>query len=294
MLFMWGLGLLTALAVSPAAVSAELEAGKSSSPVGIAVPAYFAPSSRSWRVLEANVSSAGPQPAGWLLVVNPDSGPGPSRSAAYAAGIAALREKQRRARQASSAAARVSPEPSGVVGYVYTEYGKRPAELVERDIALYAKWYGDDALGAGRGLNGIFFDQGATTCTAAPYYARLVSFAKRALQPKNGSVATVLNCGAPPTSNCLMETASVVITFEGSFDAYRTFQNPSWVLDYPRTRFWHIVHTTPLASSKDVVNFARERHAGYVYGTYLTEPNPYNSLPLQANFWNVEVAAAAG
>ncbi|WP_052434716.1 spherulation-specific family 4 protein [Streptacidiphilus melanogenes] len=146
------------------------------------VPAYFHPSDdpASWAVLRA----AAPQLA--AVVVNPASGPGPGPDPAYAqvrAGLVGTR----------------------VLGYVDTDYGRRPHAEVVAEIAAYRDWYDVD---------GVFLDQTPDGSEALPHYARL-TVAARSL----GAAYVALNPGLPPHP-AYLDLADLVVTFEGPWSAY--------------------------------------------------------------------------
>ncbi|WP_236652438.1 spherulation-specific family 4 protein [Streptacidiphilus neutrinimicus] len=146
------------------------------------VPAYFHPSAdpASWAVLRA----AAPRLA--AVVVNPASGPGPAPDPAYA------RE-------------RGELTPTRVLGYVDTDYGRRPHAEVVAEIAAYRDWYGVD---------GVFLDQTPDGSQALPHYVRL-AVAARSL----GAAYVVLNPGLPPHP-AYLDLADLVVTFEGPWSAY--------------------------------------------------------------------------
>lgn len=220
----------------------------------LAIPAYFPPGPL-WAQLGDAAGAVG------LAIVNPASGPGRARSPAYAACIAASREKGVR-----------------VVGYVDTDYAARPPEAVRRDIARYGAWYGVD---------GIFLDQVGADPADLPYYAALSA----AIRAGGARPLVVLNPGVavPPP---LMAAADIIVTFEDSYAVYTgAYRAPRWMRDYPAERICHLVHGVPTVTAlRRVLALSRRRRAGWLYATPATLPNPWADLP-PGPYWAEEVAA---
>ena len=173
----------------------------------IMVPSYIYPGS-AWSQIDA----AG-QPPVDLAIINPNSGPGSSVDANYAAQVA------------TSQAAGVD-----VVGYVHTSYGSRSLATVEREISEYESWYHVD---------GIFVDEAATSCTLeSSYYAPLYAY----VHAQPGLDITILNPGES-TNECYMAAADVVLAFEGSpSDLSHAGPLASWAAGYGANRFWAVVY----------------------------------------------------
>jgi hypothetical protein len=151
-----------------------------------------------------------------------------------------------------------------VIGYVYTEYGRRSLSTVEAQIADYYAWY--------PGLAGVFLDEMAEAPDEA-YYGALASY----VHARGGIV--VANPGATASTNWQLHDADVVVTFEGTATAYSSYRPPSWVTAAPPNRIANIVFGASTLACPRVGN------AGYVYVTGLGEPNPYASLP---SYWAAE------
>jgi len=225
-----------------------------SSQLAIAVPAYFAPGN-GWNRL------AGRGGAAALAVVNPNSGPGAAVEPAYAQAI----------RRAQAHGVRV-------FGYVHTSYGARPQAAVLAEAEGYRDWYAVD---------GIFFDEARSDRAGQPYYAAL----RRALKARDSALLIALNPGTRPDER-YMDVAEVVVTFEGDFASYlREPTPPAWMQRLAPSRFWQIVYGVPDAAAlQQVLASAGEGHAGYIYITDGTLPNPYGALP---SYWTEERRAVA-
>lgn len=195
-----------------------------------------------------------------LAVVNPNSGPGNRADPAYARVI-------RRAQEGGV----------GVLGYVHTSYAARSAAHVLAEAGRYLDWYAVD---------GIFFDEASSDCAGRPYFAAL----HHAIKARDPALLTVLNPGTHP-DECYMDAADLLVTFEGDFASYlREAAPPPWVRAFPAARFWHIVFGAPHAAAmRHVRALAADRHAGYLYVTDRTLPNPYSALP---SYWGSELRAA--
>ncbi|CAM6111428.1 unnamed protein product [Calypogeia fissa] len=172
-----------------------------------------------------------------------------------------------------------------VLGYVSTSYGNRNSSAVLADIDAYNQSFSTK-------LDGIFLDEGNTSCSSLSTY-RLYD-----LRVKLYWGFTALNWGVIG-SECFLNGTSIntYCSFENSYSAYNSTayaDSPSWVYDYPDTKFWHIVHTTPSdeTSVQTGVSLSKTRHAGYIYFTdAVGTSNPYNVAPSPI-VWQTEVAGA--
>lgn len=216
----------------------------------IGVPTYFVPGPM-WD----QVNAAGP--AVRYVVLNPASGPGVQPDPGYKATV-------RRARRAGAE----------VLGYVDTEYGLRPFDVVKAEIDQYDRWYGVD---------GIFVDRTSAGLADLPYYQRVSRYVRRDV---GGTLA--LNPGAH-ADEAYVKLADVVVTFEGDADAYLQNSVPSWVGKYPASRFWHLIYSTSETQLSEVLALSRSQRAGVVYVTDRALPNPWD---MPASYWQAEVKAA--
>lgn len=80
----------------------------------------------------------------FILIINPDSGPGTDLSDAQLACIPSIR---------------ASMPSATIVGYVPTGYGNRSAALVQKDIATYQSWKTVQQGGKDIPLDGVFLDE---------------------------------------------------------------------------------------------------------------------------------------
>ena len=224
----------------------------------LAVPAYFYPCTSGatcyWPQLLARLNNAG------IVVFNPANGNDTAISEDYRMQLLRLRA-QRKALGATTK----------FIGYVFTNYGNRSAADVKANIDNYYRWYQPD---------GIFFDEALSTdCSKRDYYLDLKNY----VLSKSARAFTVLNPGTA-TQECYMATADVLVTFEDTFNNYINRVGPAWERNYPASRFWHLVHTTPQASMPVAVSLSKTRNVGYLYVTpdiYINPlaDNPWDTLP---------------
>lgn len=208
----------------------------------IAVPAYVDPKdSNYWQAL---IDGA---PKVRDVIVNPNSGPGATKSERHVELVGKLQNAGIR-----------------VLGYVMTGWGERDPEAVTLEIDRWREWYG---------VENIFLDE------AASKPAEIGTYAGYAAKVHGTGGLAVLNPGIIPDRG-YFEFADAVVTFEDPFTAYFTAKEPpEWLGTYTGTEVWHIVSGAPQDRLGDVLNRAREQGAEYIYVTDDEEPNPYDSLP---------------
>jgi hypothetical protein len=208
----------------------------------IAVPAYFHPATHpaDW----ARLAALGP--ALGFAVMNPDSGPGLSPDPAYQPVIRAVTEAGGR-----------------LIGYVDTDYGRRPAGTVLGEMAAYRAWYG---------LAGVFFDQVPPDLDYLAYYCGLAAESRRM-----GLDFVVLNPGIVPAPE-YAEVADVLVTFEGTWSAYAEQPAAASIPGHPRERFCHLVYGAGPNALARARAGAQANHVGMIYTTELTGSNPWAAL----------------
>jgi hypothetical protein len=151
-----------------------------------------------------------------------------------------------------------------VLGYVATGYGARPAAEVEADIDRYARWYGTD---------GIFLDE---TPHKPELIGRYRALADRARA--SGQELVVINPGMVPSPG-YFGLADIVVTFEGAAADYsRAIATaPAWLDQVAPSRIAHLVYG---ATRQDAVAaVGADAHAGYLYVTSDSLPNPWHTVP---------------
>lgn len=208
--------------------------------VRLLVPAYFEPD-EGWAAMCSEM------PVGSTAIANPDNGPTAVKLSSYAEAITACQTDGQR-----------------VIGYVYTEYGKRSLNTVETQIADYYSWYPS--------INGIFLDEMAETPDTT-YYATLESY----VHAKGGTV--VGNPGDTASTDWQLSVVDQVVAFEGTAASFAHYEPAAWVLAANPSQIAIIIYS---ATSNTACSTATADNAGSVYVTNLGEPNPYGALP---SFW---------
>jgi hypothetical protein len=132
-------------------------------------------------------------------------------------------------------------------------------------------------------VDGIFLDEVSYDSIDLPYYQDLANYSRA----KSGPFI-MINPGCVPHEQ-YMGVADVVAVFEGNYSSYVNATFPSWVDNYPKTRFQHFVFDTPQVNFPDAWSIALNRNVGYIYITDDVLPNPWNTLP---SYWDMEVDAS--
>ncbi|KAJ7140929.1 Spherulation-specific family 4, partial [Mycena epipterygia] len=160
------------------------------------VPLYSYPeTSATWEPLETAISTY--PDVQFYVIVNPDSGPGPTDTT-YQAAVAALRPY-----------ANVL-----LVGYVYTSYGARALDVVLPDIETYAGWPTASALA------GIFFDE--TQAGLTSMYTAYTDAARNAMWPGRTTGYVILNPGEDIGDSDYYTLADQIVTFEDTYAQYQS------------------------------------------------------------------------
>jgi hypothetical protein len=172
-----------------------------------------------------------------------------------------------------------------VLGYTYTSYGARDPKLIRQKI---------DAVYSNYDIDGVFFDEGATSCDAANnyagtnylYYQELANYVRR---KQAGAHMTVLNPGTYSANDCWMSTFNILLNWENAgLATYQTnYVDYPWVHRYPAERFWHVILDVPQSQLQATINLAQSRNAGWVYISD-SPNNAYNQVPV---YWAAEGTA---
>jgi hypothetical protein len=211
---------------------------------GTIVPLYTDPSDSSWASI---VAARAAHPAVKVVVIaNPNSGPGASRSNGYTTGIAKL------------VAADIQ-----VIGYVATGYASHSLASMEAEIDTWRSFY--------PAISGIFFDEQSDKAADVAYYKTLSEYAKA-----HGAPYTVGNPGT--------DTAEAFVQM-GALDTMLIYESKGlpnastlggWHAKYPPGNFGVI----PFGAAFDAAFVKAARKAvGYVYIQNDDLPNPWDTLP---------------
>jgi len=225
----------------------------------IAVPAYFYATwmqnnpDAEWERMQTDA------PYVKYAVLNPASSPGTTKSAEWATQV----------KRAQAAGIKI-------VGYVTTSYTNKTKTAIMAEVVKYINWYKVD---------GIFFDEVSSEKSKQPFYVDLRNRIGDLNNGSSGANTVILNCGTIPDESYML-AGDAISTFEGSEADYASHTPAPWQINYPSSRFWHIVYG--VTHLDDVLALTRRRRAGLIYLTpdALGEDyNPYNTLPPE-DFWD--------
>jgi hypothetical protein len=193
-----------------------------------------------------------------VAIINPNSGPGGKPNSDYTQGLNLLQK-------------------GGVktIGYVATNYGKRPIEQVKTDIDLYNAHFN---------VQGIFLDEGASSSQQLNYYDEIYRYIKS----KNKLQQVVVNPGTQLDEAYFSKSVTdQAVIFENFGREWPTYQPSTYASKYSRQRFALMLHgVVDRAKMQSYIELAVKRNIGYVYITSDTDSNPWDSLP---SYWSAEV-----
>jgi hypothetical protein len=221
--------------------------------LAILVPLYSYPShwDRATYLWDDVAAAAARVPI--AAIINPQNGPTPGQANGdYVFGLGQLRD-------------------AGVtlLGYVYTGYGARSLDEVKADIDAYDQHYL---------VQGIFFDEAASSAERIDYYAQVHSYVRHRQDPW----ALILNQGTQ-TDEDYVAVADTVVVFEDTWDQWATYQAGPYLPRYPSHRFATLIHKTPAERMKQAVDLAVQRNITHLFVTDdsldSADQNPWNSLP---------------
>jgi hypothetical protein len=217
--------------------------GGSAAAAGTIVPLYTYPTDSTWATI---IAAAKLHPKVTVqAVINPNSGPGTAKDAAFASGIPTL------------AAAGII-----VFGYVATTYGAKPTANAHAEIDSYKAWY--------TGIQGIFFDEMSNSAGMEGYYTELGQYAK-----SQGYALTIGNPGADTLPSYVGTVDTIIIYENGGLPTLGALAG--WHTQYDKHDFAFIAYGV---SSLDAAFVASARaDTGFIYITNDTLPNPYDTLP---------------
>jgi Spherulation-specific family 4 len=192
--------------------------------------------------------------AGTLVIMDPADGPGRIIDPRYSAVVSDATRRGLR-----------------VYGYVTTDYGRRAAAAMAEEVERYREWYRPA---------GIFLDQTPGMIASNGAISEVVDRIRAC------KLSLAINPGQPEIDPEDAAMADQVINFEGPYAAYRQARFPTWVRDFPADRFWHLIYEVrDVRTMRRVAGMAGLAHAGVVYITDASMPNPWNRIP---SYWQEE------
>jgi Spherulation-specific family 4 len=212
----------------------------------VLLPLYSDPSSSEWSSVESTLANY--PNVDFILIINPDNGPGSSLSSDWANAVSALK----------------SYSNALVVGYVDTGDTSRSTSEVEDDVSAYAAWP------TACRPSGIFFDD--VTTDDVSYYSTVAAFVTSQI-----SDATVLlNPGAPASSG-YFDFADQVVIYENSYSNYNS-EDGATIPGVSASQLSIIIYSVP--TSGDTLGNLVSTFLTAGYGSiYLTDADDsYDSL----------------
>ncbi|KAF8990054.1 Spherulation-specific family 4 [Cyathus striatus] len=191
---------------------------------GVIFPLYIYPTSNcsNWLPLINSIISYPKVP--FYVIINPNSGPG--------SGTQPDTNYQTCTAQVKSAAG--SNGNVKLLGYVSTSYGSRAASAVTADVNTYSGWT------ASYRLNGIFFDEAATSSALVSTYSGYASTVRSTF---GTSSVVVLNPGTTPTTN-YFTFSDLIVTSETYYSQF-TISSLTISSSSPASKQAVILHTAP-------------------------------------------------
>ena len=160
------------------------------------VPAYIYPGGdgrKEWqRLIDASSKVE------IVAIANPDSGPGKESNLDYAAIFT-----------------EASNHGIKLVGYVSTDYGKRPQAEIKKDVDAWIRFYPQ--------VRGFFFDQQPSESQHAAHFAELREFVKRRIP----DALVITNPGVPCDEAYLSQAVSNVTCVFVNYQGFEQFELPA-------------------------------------------------------------------
>jgi hypothetical protein len=232
--------------------------------LSLLVPAYFYPGGDTRKYWDTLIETAKSRAVPLVVIVNPSNGPGAEVDANYKAVIARSR------------AAGIT-----LLGYVHTDYGKRPLSAVKKDVDRWKELYPL--------VHGLFVDMQASGADRVSYYADLYQHARKAL----GAGLVVSN----PGTLCAREyvtrptTDAVCVYEDRTARRAADIKLPPWAASR-EARLVVLIYDLPGAAAMSLIKDLGPTKVRYVYCTDAYRrngrANPWARLP---TYWARQVEA---
>ena len=224
----------------------------------VLVPAYFYPADAGLQDWNRLIVAASRIPI--VAIVNPDSGPGKEANPDYAAIVS-----------------RANAAGAEVIGYVSTDYGKRPLQQIEADIDNWVKFYPD--------IQGVFLDAQSSSVEHVDLYAAMRTYARQKIK----EAVVIGNPGTTCVEGYFSRPAvDVAVVFE-NHEGFESFELPPWARSHQARQFAALPYSVRTAGRmKDAAQQAVLKGIGYLFISDGAMPNPWGHLPL---YWNAQVDA---
>jgi hypothetical protein len=150
-----------------------------------------------------------------------------------------------------------------VLGYVYTDFGKRPLASVEQDVRAWTSWYPVD---------GVFLDNVPYGENDVAYYGALTRFIRS--QPDN----FVAMNGSDNSDIAAM--ADIDLLTEGNFQSFQSnFTDPNWLRLFPARHYGVSVYATNKEQWETLFDLADHDDIGNLSVTSNPGSSAYANLP---------------
>jgi len=224
------------------------------------VPAYIYPAGAGRKDWQRLIDAASKVEI--VAIVNPNTGPGDERNLDYAAIFT-----------------EASAHGVTLVGYVSTEYAKRPIPAVKNDIDAWIRLYPQ--------IRGFFLDQQSREGSDAAHYAQLRAYIEQKLREP----LVITNPGIPCDEAYLAQAISNVTCVFVNYQGFDHFELPAPLMVYEASRYAALPYNIPNAEAmRNLVKDAIIKRIGYLYISDAKPPNQWGKLP---GYWEAEVEAVA-
>jgi Spherulation-specific family 4 len=224
------------------------------------VPAYIYPGGEGRREWQRLFDAAAKVEI--IAIANPNSGPGEASNPDY-----------------HSTFTEANIRGIKLVGYVSTDFGRRPQADVKKDVDTWLIFYPQ--------VRGFFFDQQPRDGQYAAQFAELRDYARRKLL----DAIVVTNPGIPCDEAYLAQKVSDLTCVFVNFEGFERFELPAALKKYEPPRFAALPYNIPdVETMRAFVKEAIVKRIGYIYVSDATQPNPWSKLPA---YWEAEVDAVS-
>jgi hypothetical protein len=222
------------------------------------VPVYIYPSGDGRKEWQRLIDAASKVEI--VAIANPNSGPGIEPNLDYAAVFTEARNRG-----------------ITLLGYVSTDYGKRPQAEIKKDVDTWIRFYPQ--------VRGFFFDQQPSSSRDAARYEELRDFVRLRLRDP----LVITNPGVPCDEAYLARAVSNVTCVFVNFQGFNQFELPAQLKAYDPSRFAAMPYNIPdVETMRAVVKEAIIKRIGYLYISDAKPTNPWDKLPA---YWEDEVEA---
>ncbi|MEU7382554.1 MULTISPECIES: spherulation-specific family 4 protein [unclassified Streptomyces] len=167
-----------------------------------------------------------------------------------------------------------------VLGHLDAAHGARSFIELVSEARRYLEWYRAD---------GFLLDHCPADRAGLPEVRRTID----ALRAVRDDTHIVLGHGTHPHPG-YAENADQLVTFRGSWSAYRWSQVAQWTADHPPERFCHFVHGVPRGHLDEALRIARWQGAATIWFTDRSDRDrtagPWENMP---GYWD-EIVSRIG